>query len=104
MESKRDELWNEAQVQGKARVKITITLGRIAELEKIEVSNEDLAQAATREAMMMRADPQVYVQELAKDQARISRLRQDVLHDKTLELVASKAKEKVCEIDGEHSH
>ena len=53
---------------------------------------------------MMRADPQVYVQELAKDQARISRLRQDVLHDKTLELVASKAKEKVCEIDGEHSH
>jgi trigger factor len=104
MESKRDELWNEAQVQGKARVKITITLSRIAELEKIEVSNEDLAQAATREAMMMRADPQVYVQELAKDQARISRLRQDVLHDKTLELVASKAKEKVCEIDGEHSH
>ena len=94
MESKRDELWNEAQVQGKARVKITIALGRIAELEKIEVSNEDLAQAATREAMMMRADPQVYVQELAKDQARISRLRQDVLHDKTLELVASKAKEK----------
>lgn len=104
MESKRDELWNEAQVQGKARVKITITLSRIAELEKIEVSNEDLAQAATREAMMMRADPQVYVQELAKDQARISRLRQDVLHDKTLELVASKAKEKVCDIDGEHSH
>jgi len=104
MESKRDELWNEAQVQGKARDKITITLSRIAELEKIEVSNEDLAQAATREAMMMRADPQVYVQELAKDQARISRLRQDVLHDKTLELVASKAKEKVCEIDGEHSH
>ena len=45
--------------------------------------------------MMMRTDPQAYVQELAKDQARINRLRQDVLHDKTLELVASKAKEKV---------
>ncbi len=104
MESKRDELWKEAQVQAQARVKITITLGRIAELEKVEVSNEDLAQAATREAMMMRTDPQAYVQELAKDQARINRLRQDVLHDKTLELVASKAKEKVCDIEGEHSH
>ncbi|MEJ6524122.1 MAG: trigger factor [Opitutales bacterium] len=104
MESKRDELWKEAQVQAQARVKITITLGRIAELEKVEVSNEDLAQAATREAMMMRTDPQTYVQELAKDQARINRLRQDVLHDKTLELVASKAKEKVCDIEGEHSH
>ena len=95
IEEKRDELWKEAQVQAQARVKITITLGRIAELEKVEVSNEDLAQAASREAMMMRTDPQVYVQELAKDQARINRLRQDVLHDKTLELIASKAKEKV---------
>ena len=104
MESKRDELWKEAQTQAKARVKITITLSRIAELEKVEVSNEDLAQAATREAMMMRTDPQSYVKELSQDQARISRLRQDVLHDKTLELVANKAKEKVCDIKGEHSH
>jgi hypothetical protein len=54
--------------------------------------------------MMMRTDPQTYVQELAKDQARINRLRQDVLHDKTLELIASKAKEKVCDIEGEHTH
>ncbi len=93
IEAKRDEFWKEAQIQGQARVKITIMLSQIAELEKVEVSNEDLAQAATREAMMMRTDPQSYVQELAKDQARISRLRQDVLHDKTLELVASKTKE-----------
>ena len=98
MEEKRDELWKEAQVQAQARIKITMTLGKIAELEKVEVSNEDLAQAATREAMMMRTDPQKYVQELAKDQARINRLRQDVLHDKTLELVAGKAKEKIQEI------
>ena len=61
----------------------------------MEVTNEDLAQAAAREAMMMRTEPQAYVEELAKDQARINRLRQDVLHDKTLELVASKAKEKM---------
>ena len=99
IEEKRDELWKEAQVQAQARVKITITLGRIAELEKVEVSNEDLAQAASREAMMMRTDPQAYIQELAKDQARINRLRQDVLHDKTLELIASKAKEKVSAIE-----
>lgn len=104
MEAKRDELWKEAQVQAQARIKITMTLRRISELEKVEVSNEDLAQAATREAMMMRTDPQTYVQELAKDQARINRLRQDVLHDKTLELVASKGVEKVCDIEGEHSH
>ena len=43
IENKRDELWKEAQVQAQARVKITITLNRIAEIEKVEVSNEDLA-------------------------------------------------------------
>jgi trigger factor len=104
MESKRDELWKESQVQGQARVKISIVLGRIAEKEKMEVTNEDLAQAATREAMMTRTDPQAYVQELAKDRARMNRLRQDIIHDKTLELIASKAQEKVCEIEGEHTH
>ena len=50
---------------------------------------------------MMRTDPQKYVQELAKDQARINRLRLDILHDKTLELVATKAKEKVSDVEGE---
>ena len=44
---------------------------------------------------MMRVDPQTYVKELSQDRARINRLRQDILHDKTLELVASKGKEKV---------
>ena len=91
-------------MQGQARVKISIVLGRIAEQEKMDVTNEDLAQAATREAMMTRTDPQAYVQELAKDRARMNRLRQDILHDKTLELIASKAQEKVCEIEGEHTH
>ena len=71
----------------------------IAEEEKVEVSNEDLAQAATREAMMRRVDPQAYVKELSQDRARISRLREDILYDKTLELVASKGKEKVVESD-----
>ena len=103
MESKRDELWKEAQVQGQARVKITLVLSRIAEQEKVEVTNEDLAQAATREAMMRRTDPQAYVQELSKDRARINQLRQDILHDKTLELIASKGKETVSEIEDDQT-
>ena len=103
MEAKRDELWKESQVQGQARVKISLVLGRIAEKEKVEVTNEDMAQAATREAMMRRVDPQTYVQELSQDRARINRLRQDILHDKTLELIASKGKETVSETEGENT-
>ncbi len=103
MEAKRDELWKESQVQGQARVKISLVLGRIAEKEKVDVTNEDMAQAATREAMMRRVDPQTYVQELSQDRARINRLRQDILHDKTLELIASKGKETINETEGENT-
>ena len=104
IESKKDELWQQAQARGQARVKMGIILGRIAEKEKVQVTNEDLAQAATREALVRREEPGAYVQELSKDRARMARLQRDVLHDKTLDLIASKAKEKVCEIEGDHQH
>ncbi|MEC8043742.1 MAG: trigger factor [Verrucomicrobiota bacterium] len=98
IESKREELWNQALTQGQARVKLTLVLGKIAENEKVDVKNEDLAQAATQEAMMLRKDPTAYVKELSQDRQKLNRLRQDILYDKTLELIASKAKETICEI------
>ena len=104
IESNKDELWKEAQTQGEARVKLTLVLSKIAEKEKVEVNNEDLARAATQEAMMMRKDPTAYIRELSKDRRQLQRLRQDILHDKTLDLVADKTKENICEIEGEHSH
>ncbi|MFP6893582.1 MAG: trigger factor, partial [Opitutales bacterium] len=104
IESKKDELWKQAQTNGQARVKIGIVLGRIAEKEEVKVSNEDLAQAATREAMSRRVDPKAYIKELTADRARLSRLQRDVLHDKTIDLIAGKSTEKVCEIEGDHKH
>ena len=99
IESKKDVLWKEAKVQGEARVKLTIILSKIAEKEKVEVSNEDLARAATQEAMMQRKDPTAYIKELSQNRQQLHRLRQDILHDKTLELVADKAKETVGETE-----
>lgn len=104
IEEKREDLWKQSQTQAEARVKLTITLGRAAEELKVEVTNEDLAQAATREAMMLRKDPTQYVKELSQDRIRLNRFRQDILHDKTLELLASQGLEKVCEIEGDHTH
>ena len=103
IESQKDELWGEAKKQGEARVKLTLVLGKIAEKEKVEVSNEDLARAASQEAMMMRKDPTTYIKELSKDRRQLHRLRQDILHDKTLDLVASKAKEIRKETDAENT-
>ena len=92
------QLWKEARIQGEARVKLTLILAKIAEKEKVDVSNEDLARAASQEAMMMRKDPTTYIKELSKDRRQLHRLRQDILHDKTLDLVANKTKEKIVEI------
>ena len=98
IESQKDELWKEARIQGEARVKLTLILAKIAEKEKVDVNNEDLARAASQEAMMMRKDPTTYIKELSKDRRQLHRLRQDILHDKTLDLVAGKANEKIGEI------
>lgn len=98
IESQKDELWKEARIQGEARVKLTLILAKIAEKEKVDVNNEDLARAASQEAMMMRKDPTTYIKELSKDRRQLHRLRQDILHDKTLDLIADKAKEKIGEI------
>ena len=103
IEAQKDERRKEARTQGEARVKLTLTLGKIAEKEGIEVGNEDLARAASQEAMMLRKDPAVYIKELSKNRQQLQRLRQDILHDKTLDLVANKAKEKVREIQVEHT-
>ena len=99
IETKKDELWKEAKTQGEARVKLTLILSKIAEQEKVEVTNEDLARAATQEAMMMRKDPTAYIKELSKDRRQLQRLRQDILHDKTLNLVVEKAKESPAAIE-----
>ena len=99
IETKKDELWKEAKTQGEARVKLTLILSKIAEQEKVEVTNEDLARAATQEAMMMRKDPTAYIKELSKDRRQLQRLRQDILHDKTLNLVAEKSMESPVAIE-----
>jgi hypothetical protein len=49
--------------------------------------------------MMMRKDPTAYIKELSKDRRQLQRLRQDILHDKTLNLVVEKAKESPAAIE-----
>lgn len=104
IEKNRDEWWKESQTQGEARVKLTLVLSKIAEEEKITVEKEDLAQAATREAMMRREDPTKFIKELTQDRGRLNRLREDIVYDKTLLKIAEISKEQICKIEGEHTH
>ena len=103
IEKNRDEWWKESQTQGQARVKLTLVLSKIAEEEKVSVEKEDLAQAATREAMMRREDPTKFIKELTQDRTRLNRLREDIIYDKTLIKIAELSKERICDIEGEHT-
>ena len=104
IEKNRDDWWKESQTQGEARVKLTLVLSKIAEEEKVTVEKEDLAQAATREAMMRREDPTKFIKELTQDRNRLNRLREDIVYDKTLIKIAELSKERICDIEGEHTH
>ena len=104
LEKNRDDMWKESQTQGQARVKLTLVLSKVAEDQKIEVTREDLAQAASREAMMRRVDPTKFIKELSQDRARLAKLREDILYDKAITLMAKQSKEKICDIEGEHTH
>ena len=104
IEKNRDEWWKECQTQGQARLKLTLVLSKIAEEEKITVEKEDLAQAATREAMMRREDPTKFIKELSQDRARLNRLREDIVYDKTLIKIAEFSKEQICDIEGEQTN
>ena len=79
-------------------------LSKVAEDQKIEVTREDLAQAASREAMMRRVDPTKFIKELSQDRTRLAKLREDILYDKAITLMAKKRiKEKICDIE-ENTH
>jgi len=70
----------------------------------VTVEKEDLAQAATREAMMRREDPTKFIKALSQDRARLNRLREDIIYDKTLIKIGELSKERICDIEGEHTH
>ena len=54
------ESWKESQVQGQAPSRFRLFSAGLPKRRRMDVTNEDLAQGATREAMMMRVDPQTH--------------------------------------------
>ena len=75
-------------------VKLTITLGKIAEQEKVEVTNEILLKR-----LQGNDDALDKTNALARTfTSQTNRFRQDILHDKTLELIASKVKRKFVKL------
>ena len=95
-EKDKKELFQGARQAATNRVKLQFILGRIAEQEKLEVTNEDLNNFIYREAMRTQQKPDKLAQALGADRAQLRSVQQSIIFDKAVDFVVSKAKVSVA--------
>jgi trigger factor len=91
-EKDKKELFQGARQAATNRVKLQFILGRVAEQEKLEVTNEDLNNFIYREAMRTQQKPDKLAQALGADRAQLRSVQQSIIFDKAVDFVVSKAK------------
>jgi trigger factor len=91
-EKDKKELFQGARQAATNRVKLQFILGRVAEQEKLEVTNEDLNNFIYREAMRTQQKPDKLAQALGSDRAQLRSVQQSIIFDKAVDFVVSKAK------------
>ena len=101
-EANKDELFESARKAGETHVRSEMVLAKVAEAEKIEVTDQDLQQRIMQEAYTSGKRPDELVKELQKERSRVENLRRSVLVNKTLEFLlgcASVSVKEACECD-----
>lgn len=90
-EKNKKELFDSASKAAVSRVKVQLLLAKIAEAEKINVDEKDLNNWLMREAMRSGQKPDKLVKELGKDREQLRAIQQQILFDKALDFLVSKA-------------
>ena len=73
------------------RVKIQLVLAKIAEQEKLEISNDDLNDYVYREAMRSGQKPDKLAKTLGSDREQLRSAQQNIIFDKAVDFLVSKA-------------
>jgi trigger factor len=90
-EKNKKELFDSASKAAVGRVKVQLMLAKIAEQEKITVEEKDINNWLMREAMRSGQKPDKLVKELGKDREQFRAIQQQILFDKALDFLVSKA-------------
>lgn len=90
-EKDKKELHAGAKKAAASRVKSRLILAKIAEQEKVNVTEQDIDTFIYRESVMNNAKPDKLVKELTKDRERLRAVQQSIIFDKTLDLLVSRA-------------
>ena len=90
IEKQKEEIYSAASVNAKERVKLSFLVGRIAEQEKITVSQEDVFKRAQQLAVMYQMPLDQFIKDLQKRNG-VNELYDQVLHEKVLDLLEKNA-------------
>ena len=90
IETQKDQIYAAAAGNAKERVRLAFIVQRIAEQEKIEVTQEDALRRAQSLAMMYQMPLDALIKDLQKRDA-VGELYQQVQHEKVLELLEKNA-------------
>ena len=91
-EKDKKELFAGARNAAVNRVKLQLILAKIAEAEKISVTDDDLNNYLYREAMRSGQKPDKLAKALGSDRDRLRSVQQTIIFDKAVDFLASKAK------------
>ena len=90
-EANKKELYESATKAAVSRVKVQLILARIAEAEKLKVDEKDFNSWLMREAMRSGQKPDKLAKDLGKDRDQVRAVQQQLLFDKALDFLVSKA-------------
>jgi len=90
-EKDKVELFASAKKAASNRVKLQLILARIAEAEKVAVTNEDLNNFIYREAMRSGQKPEKLAKAIGGDREQIRSIQQSIIFDKAVDFLVSKA-------------
>ena len=90
-EQNKKELYDSATKAAISRVKVQLLLAKIADAEKFKVEEKDFNNWIMREAMRSGSKPDKLAKDLGKDREQLRAIQQQLLFDKTLDFLVSKA-------------
>src|SRR5471032_982934 len=91
-EKDKKELFEGARKAATNRVKMQLILAKIAEAEKITVTDRDIDEFIYREAMRTQQKPDKLVKALSSDREQLRSVQQSIIFDKSVDFLVSKAK------------
>ncbi|MDB6170423.1 MAG: trigger factor, partial [Verrucomicrobia bacterium] len=91
-EKDKNALHENARKAATKRVKVQLLVAKIAEAEKLQVTEKDIDAFIHRESMRTQQKPEKLVKALTTDRDQLRAVQQSIIFDKAVDFLVSKAK------------